>query len=122
MGNGPTGHMKSHQEQGVVYLFGPSTHIRHDKGRGHGENLTALLKTKPTTAQLLFTREIGEAVESITPSKGLRKQFGMVLMEFLKPALRIGAIGSSGILFSADAIQSFWLPRCAENVVGDWNR
>ena len=90
--------MPSHFSISRVNSFLLTTPIRHDKGRCHGENLAALLKTKPATAQLLFTRKIGEAVEGIAPSKGLRKQFGRGLVAFLKPALRIEAISDKLVI------------------------
>src|SRR5262245_5107644 len=30
--NGPTGHMKSHQEERMVDVLGPPRHVRHDEG------------------------------------------------------------------------------------------
>src|SRR5918999_4109664 len=88
--NGPTRHMKAHQKQGFFHLVGAPAHVGHDKGRRHGEHLTTLLKPNPPTAQLLLPGGMGEAVERITPSKGLWKSFGMKLVEFLKPTLGIG--------------------------------
>ena len=77
-----------------------SVHSRgHDKGWHHGEDLTALLQTKPATPQLRFTGGSREAIEGIAPSKGRRKPFGMLLVEFLKPGLRISAILDKPILF-----------------------
>jgi hypothetical protein len=73
------------------------------KGGCHGEHLATLIQTKLTTAQILFDRGLGKAVEGIAPSKGLRKPFGMILVEFLKSALGIGAILDKPIIFELRA-------------------
>ena len=53
--------------------------LRHHERRSHGADFLRLLESKPSTAQLLFTGGIGEAVQSIGPWKRLGKQCGIAL-------------------------------------------
>jgi hypothetical protein len=85
--------MKSHEKQGLVHLFNPSTPLWHHESRSYREDFLGRIETQPTTAQVLLTCRVGEAVESITPWKRLGKQCRGVLREFLKPGPGIETIG-----------------------------
>lgn len=85
--------MKSHQEQGIVSFFSPSTHRGHHESRSHRKDRTALLQTNPSTAQLLLDRGLGIAGDGLAPWKRFGKQCGSILTEFLEAGPGIGAIG-----------------------------
>jgi hypothetical protein len=76
----------------------PPTHIEHNQGGRHGEHFAARIQTKSATAPVLFDRGLGKAEESIAPSKGRWKPFGIILIEFLKSALGIGAIRNKPVI------------------------
>ena len=92
--------------EGLVHFIGPPAHIGHHKGGCHGEHLAALFQTNASIVQVLFDRGLRKAEEGIAPSKGLRKQFGMLLVEFLKPVLGIGAILGKPIIFELSLRQT----------------
>src|SRR5262245_47459398 len=98
MRNSPTGHMKPHQEQGMINVLSKSCHIRHDKGGGDRKDRPTLIETNASAVQLLFDRGLSKATKCIAPWKRFGKQFGKVLIEFIKPSFGIGSIGEKAVI------------------------
>ncbi len=98
LGNGPTGHMKSHEAQGVVDVVGTPSPMGPHQGGCHGKDCTALLQTSPSTAQWLLARGLGKADEGIAPGKRVGKPCREIRVEIIQSGLGIGSIGAQAIL------------------------